>query len=385
VLRRAREGVVNRARRVARWLGAVRIGTTPALTDYKAPNYWLDYRCGFVRRGLPGELLRRMVGGTPTHRQVTVFAAGLSQAAALSVVPMAIQVSRRAPDRLHQVVAATLLVLSPLTSSLLLYDVGRYDAVGVLVLALLVAARSVWARLPLPVAAVLLAAGVGLATATEEFLFAVVAPAAAAAVRSAGGPDLSPGRRLLLLCAVLAPGAAVAGVSLLVPAPRAALHAARDEATRAGVGPPGVMGDALAALDRSLVENLAFFRLFEPTPIVQSLTLWSGLYLVTAMLLGRLLGPRRSYHALAGVQGVVGAALCTVGADFRRWWGLALLGLVATIGLLEPDESVGSVDAVPTRVAVGAALLTLAGLRLRHITVYPWGPVRVDRALPVTL
>jgi hypothetical protein len=216
-----------------------RASPTLTLTDYKAPNYWLGYRFGFVRRGLPGALLARVVGGPPTYRQVEVAAATLSRAAALSVVPIAIRARRHVPPGLPRTVARGLIVLSPLTCSLLQHDVGRYDAVGVLVLAGLAGVGSALRRLSVPVGTVLLAAAVGVATASEEFLLAVVAPAAlAAAAQLSGAQELSPGRRLLLSGAVLGPGAVVAAASMLVPPPPGALSAARDEATRAGSAPP---------------------------------------------------------------------------------------------------------------------------------------------------
>ena len=386
VLRRAGSGAAL-THAVARLLPER--GRDPAdlpLTDYKAVNYWLGYRFGFVRRGLPGEILRRVVGGPPTYRHVAVTAVGLSRAAVLSVVPMALQAARRAPRGQPRVAAAGLLLLSPLTCSLLRHDVGRYDAVGVLVLALLAAARPVWRRLRLPVGVSLLAAAVGVAAATEEFLFAVVAPTAvAAATLLTGGRGLDLKRRVLLLGGVLAPGAAVAGASLLTPPPRAALLAARHDATRAGVGPADdVMGDSLTALDRGLVENLAFFRLFEPAAVVLSLGLWSGVYAATTTLLRRLIGAGTGvrYRWLVAVHAGIGAALCAVAADFRRWWGLALLGLVATVALLEPDQS--TQPATPMAIMY-AVVLTLAGLGLNDMRVYPGGRLRTNRALPSTL
>jgi hypothetical protein len=360
-----------------------RASPTLTLTDYKAPNYWLGYRFGFVRRGLPGALLARVVGGPPTYRQVEVAAATLSRAAALSVVPIAIQAGRHVPAGLPRTVATGLIVLSPLTCSLLQHDVGRYDAVGVLVLAGLTGVGSALRRLPVPMGTMLLAAAVGVATASEEFLLAVVAPAAlAAATQLSGAQELSPGRRLLLSGAVLGPGAVVAAASMFVPPPPGALSTARDEATRAGVGPAGAMGDALAALDRGLVENLAFFRLFEPAAVALALALWAGLYHVTTAVLADLMGSAGdgSYRIQAGLHAAIGAALSAVGADFRRWWGLAFLGLTATVAAREPEES--ETSAVPRAVARGAAL-AMAGLIVRNMRVHPGGQLRIDRALPI--
>jgi hypothetical protein len=384
-MRRARVRAARARRRAATAVrGCVRTlpqrgsaAPTLVVTDYKAPNYWLDYRCGFVRRGLPGELLRRMVGGPPTKRQVEAAAVGLSRTAALSVVPMAVRAGRHAPPGLPRVAATALLLLSPLTCSLLRHDTGRYDTVGVQALGLLAGVGSARRWLPASVSTALAATAVCVATASEEFLLAVVAPAAVAAV-TVPGSDRSVVRRRVRQGLVLAPGTAVAAASLLVPAPAAALDAARERATQAGVGAPGPMGDALDALDRSLVQNLAFFRLFEPTAVAAALTLWTGLYAVTTAVLERLFGGGNTYRAWAAVHALPAAALCLLGTDFRRWWGLGFLGLVATLAAQEPtgraEPSAGPV--------AGAVLLTLAGLALRDLRVYPGGALRLDGLLP---
>jgi apolipoprotein N-acyltransferase len=81
------------------------------------------------------------------------------------------------------------------------------------------------------------------------------------------------------------------------------------------------------------------------------------------------------------VHAVVGGALCTVATDFRRWWGLALLGLVATVGLLDPT---GPEEPVTVAALAAAAVLALAGLGLRDVNVYPWGELRMERSVAAT-
>ena len=381
-------GVGAAARRLARTVlrllpPAGRGALTPPVTHYKAPGFWLDYRSGFVRRGLPGDALRRLLGGSPTFDQIQRTGLGLSRAAALSIVPMAVEAAQRAPGRLPRVLAAALLLFSPLTCTLLLHDVGRYDAVGVLVLALLSAGRSAWLGLPLPVSAVLLGTAVSVAVASEEFLLAVLAPTALVAVDLLGRRHSLglPGRRLLV-GGILGPGAVLAGASLVKPAPRDALTAARTEAAHAGVQPPGAMGDVLSALERGYVHNLAFFRLFRPTAVALSGALWAGFYFLTARTVGALLGgvPIRFRLAVAA-HALVAGALSTAGADFRRWWGLALVGLLATLPLLEQS---GSSEAVAGTAFAGAGVLAVAGVALRDLQVHPWGPVLVHRGPPVT-
>jgi hypothetical protein len=385
-LGRVRAAVGRLTRLVVRLLPSAGRGGLPRpVTDYKAPNYWLDYRAGFVRRGLPGEVLRRVAAGSPTYRQMERTALGLSRASAMSIVPMALEASLRAPGRLPRVVASGLLLSSPLTCTLLLHDVGRYDAIGVLVLALLSTARAAWLALPLPVSAVLLAGAVSVAVASEEFLLAVLAPTALAAVsRLSRRHQLSPVAGSWLLGGVLGPGALLAGASLLTPAPRDALVAAREEAAQAGVEPPGAMGDALSALDRGYVENLAFFRLFRPAAVGLSCGLWAGFYFVTAGILGKVLGVKAGgqYRLVVAAHALVATALSTAGADFRRWWGLALMGVVSTLVLLEPPAPPQPVTVTALAAAVA---LGLAGIAPRDMRVHPWGPVQVDRVLPVTM
>jgi hypothetical protein len=286
---------------------------------------------------------------------------------------------------LPRVVASGLLLSSPLTCTLLLHDVGRYDAIGVLVLALLSTARAAWLGLPLPVSAVLLSGAVSVAVASEEFLLAVLAPTALAAVGRLGRRhQLGRVGRSWLLGGVLGPGALLAGASLLTPAPRDALVAARKEAARAGVEPPGAMGDALSALDRGYVENLGFFRLFQPAAVGLSCGLWGGLYFVTAGILGKVLGmgAASQYRLVVAAHALVATALSTAGADFRRWWGLALMGVVSTLLLLEPSAPPQPVTVTALAAAVA---LGVTGIAPRNTRVHPWGPVAADRVLPVTM
>jgi hypothetical protein len=334
------------------------------VSDYNAPHYWLDYRGGFVRRGLPGALLRARLGRPPTYDEVARTGVALARGAAAVLVTVVGQTCRADRDRAGTT-AAGVLLLSPLTVSLVRLDTGRYDAAGVLALGAVVASR----RLPPPAAAVVAAGAAAAATACEEFLIGVLAPPVVV---------LSGWRRAPL---VLAPAALVAAASLLVPVPEGAVAAAREEARAAGVPPAGPMGDALGALERGLVDNLAFFRLFEPGHAVGSLALWAGLYAGTAALVGRLLRPPAGYGALVAAYGGVGTTLSVLGTDFRRWWGLALTGLVATLAV---DPRGRGERRPPGRAeAVAAAVLVAVGLAVRDLPVYPWGPLR-DAEVPAT-
>lgn len=328
---------------------AVLADPTP-LTPYKEPQWWLDYNAGFVRRGLPGEVLSWVTGGPPDRGTVAATGTALTLAAVLAVVALAVLLARSAPTRPQAWLVATVGVASPLTVSLLLHDVGRYDGIGVLALALLALPLG-WGRLPrwaVTVAVALVVTGV---TAAQELLLPVLAPVALARVgvlpgwRAGGTASQAHRAHLAGRTAVLAPAAGVAAASALLPAPASAVAEARAAAVAAGVPPQGGWGDALDAVDRSLPENVAFFEFFTPATLAWSALLWAGVYAATVPVLARLLGREddRTWWVLAAVHAAVAAGLSLLGVDFRRWWGLALLGLVAAAAVTRP----GPVTAAP--------------------------------------
>jgi hypothetical protein len=345
---------------------AVLTDPTP-LTPYKEPQWWLDYDAGFVRRGLPGEVLSWVAGGPPDRGLVAAAGTALTLAAVLAVVALAVALARSAPTRAAGVLVATVVVASPLTVSLLLHDVGRYDGLGVLALAMLALtpARQPSSAVGAAVAVVVTAVVVTAVTAAQELLLPVLAPAALARVGAlpvgpaAGAGSGSAGlrARLAVGTAALGPAAGVAVASALLPAPASAVTDARGAAVAAGVPRQGGWGDALDAVDRTLVENVAFFGFFEPAALAWSALLWAGLYAATAAVLARLLGRGhdRTWWVLAAWQAAVAAGLSLLGVDFRRWWGLALLGLVAAAAVTRPG-AVTAVEAGP-RSALAAAHL----------------------------
>jgi hypothetical protein len=355
---------------------AVLADPTP-LTPYKEPQWWLDYDAGFVRRGLPGEVLSWVADGPPDRGLVAAAGVGVTLAAVLAGVALAVLLARAAPTRTRALLVAAVVVASPLTVSLLLHDVGRYDGLGVLALALLAPTpgrrRPSWAVgaavgpvVPLVITATVVTA----ATAAQELLLPVLAPVALARVGvlpirpvarpaalrarpSARSPALR--ARLAVGAAALAPATGVAVASALVPAPASAVADARGAAVAAGVPGQAGWGDALDAVDRTLVENVAFFGFFAPEALAWSALLWAGLYAATVTVLARLLGRGhdRVWWVLAAWQAAVAAGLSLLGVDFRRWWGLALLGLVAAAAVTR-SGAVTAVEAGP-RSAIAAA------------------------------
>jgi hypothetical protein len=140
------------------------------------------------------------------------------------------------------------------------------------------------------------------------------------------------------------------------------------------------MGDCLDALDRNIVENVSFFRLFRPAALAASIALWASLYAATVRTLGQLVGisTNPTYVLIVAIHAVMAGALSALAVDFRRWWGLALMGVIATLSLSDLQPS----DPPPTRKTLGrAVLLAVGGLGLRNLNVYPVGGVVPERTL----
>jgi hypothetical protein len=356
-----------------------RVAPDRRITAYKAPQYWLDYRHGFVRRGFPGAVLSALTGGAPTLRQVTTTGVGLSLSAAAAVVPLAVRVARQAPDDAASLLVAGTVLTSPLTVSLLLHDIGRFDGLGVLALSALSSPGPAWERVPCWVGAPALAGVLAIAAATQEFMVAPLAPVTLMRASSlAARCGLDPAGTALLFAGILAPAAAITVASAVMTPPAAAAQAARRRARSQGVAPPDELGDALSAVERNLIENRAFFGHFEPGALSRGVLLWVGVFGLTVVALSQLLDRATSwrYWRQVAYHAAVGALLSVLGADFRRWWGLSLLGVLAELGAAPARED-GAPEAFPRRASrlrsagLAVAVLAAANVRLRRRVVSP--------------
>jgi hypothetical protein len=304
-----------------------------------APLYWLDYREGFVRRGLPGELLSLVSAGPPTFDVVLVTGLVLTVAGGVAVVALAWRLVRLADAPVTRVAAGVLVAASPFVVLLLPGSIGRYDAVGVVAgaaVALLPLAR----RLPPWPVAVVLALVVAAACASEEFLVAYLVPVAlAAAVRLGRG---SGGRTTAMAVIVLAPGAVVAVVSLLIRPSPGFIRSTLQLAGKAGVPGAGRSRiNAVTALDNTLADQFALFADFDPATLIGMLVAFGVLFAALAATLWLLVGRPVPRAALAaGVWlAVVALAVTLVGVDVGRWWGLAFVGFVAFLAVAPRREA----------------------------------------------
>lgn len=351
---------------------ADRLGRPFPLTPYVFPQYWLDYGDGFVRRALPGQVLRGLLGRPPDRAEVALAATVLALAAVAGVLALAVALARRAGSQSAALAVAGAVVVSPLTLSLPVRDLGRPDSVGLAVLALL--ACLPWQRLPVPLAAGLVAVLCAAATATQEFLLLVVAPVAVLALARC-----VPGGRARVVAAVaLVPAGVLALLSAVVPAPAAAVDRATAEAAVAGVPPPGTLvpdHTSVLRLRYGFLDNLtAYYSLLDPMTVVATTVMWGGVAVLTLGLVWQLIGgalqDRRFVAVLAAVV-LVAALLSCAGIDHRRWWALATVGGLAALVLLTPFGAGEGPDRRRALLLVpAAALLVAAGWAMQLFPVF---------------
>lgn len=307
------------------------------LTPYVAPQYWLGYDGGFLRRALPGAVLQLLSGGhAPSYTAARTMGVALSVAAVAAVVLLAVLLARWAGDWWTATTLAAVVVAGPLGLPLLARDLGRYDAIGVLVLVALTAVP--WTRLPLPVVVLGSTTLTAVAVASQEFLVALVLPVALVAV----WPALRGRATSRLWAAVVAlPSLVLAGLSAVLPAPPAVLSSALAAARAAGVPPsvplvPGLTDhDAVSRLAYGFVENVrTYYSILTPAGVVGSAVVWAAVYLVLVGSVWYLLGRsvrERGFVLVTACGGLAALALSVAGIDFRRWWSLAALAVLCLL------------------------------------------------------
>ena len=363
-----------------------RAGRPHPMTPYVAPQYWLSYSDGFVRRGFPGAALRAVAGGQPPgYDLVKAAALGLAAASLVAVLVLALLLARRAGDRLAAAAVLIAVLASPLGLSHLARDVGRTDALGFVVLVALVALP--WRRLPPPLVVASVALLTSVAVASEEFLVAFVLPPAVLAVRSALA-----GRRFgaAWVAVAVLPALLLALLSAVTTAPAAAIARAHADARAAGVpGSVPLVGgpqdhDAVSRLGYGLLDNVAdYYATTTPLRVLVTAAVWASVYLLLLGLVWLLLGgsvPDRAFLLLAAGMAMVALALSVIGIDYRRWWALAAVTALCLVLQLVRGKP-GEPAHVGRGIAVALLVLTTAGVLLRAMPVYPLDASHLDRLL----
>jgi hypothetical protein len=313
-----------------------RAATGQFVEPWQASQFWVTYRDGFVRRGLPGEVLSVVTGGSPTIAQMTAAATALLVAAGAAWAVLARAVWRVAAED-ARAIAAALVVVSPFAFSLLVRDIGRYDTIGIIVFVMFAAVVLHSGRPQWP-ALTGMSAATAVAVASQELLIAFLVPLTVAALGAAGWT----GRRLVVrAAAVLAPGALVAVASVTVTPSRTSLLTAVDAAQAAGTGTDRYRSNAIAALTQTTEQTLRHSADISPITFGVCLLLLGGCWAGTTALLWYLLGRRggRLFWAYAAVYAAMAVALSVIGIDYRRWWALAFAAAVATLLLLPARDS----------------------------------------------
>lgn len=340
--------------------------------DYNASAYWVTYADGFVRRGLPGSVLAALLGHPPD-----LFAAiltgfvilALGCASLVWLTRMVVRELATGPDRL---VVGAIVVASPFTFSLAIQNRGRYDA---LVVAAVVAVTALCRTGTHRALRVLAIAGiVTAAVATEEFALAFLAAPVLLGIARLGG---SPVRRVGEAALAIVPGIALAVASATMPPSVAHLAAFARQATLAGLALDPAHEDSISSLGQTWRDGLAFTATMSPVTIAVCAVVLGGTAVLAWWALCPVLGRADRRWAVASlvVNALAALALSAVGPDYRRWWGLAFVAMVACLLIVARGAAAGS--AARPRAAVGAlavaVLVVSAAVQL--FPVWPtWDP-----------
>lgn len=347
------------------------------MTPYVAPQYWLNYEYGFVRRALPGAVLHFLVGDQPpSYTLVKVAGVGLSAAAVLAVLVLAALLARRAANRWAAVAVGAAAVGSPLGLSLYARDIGRTDALGVVSLVVLVWVP--WRRLPAPARVVGVAAVSSVAVAAEEFLIAFVLPVALVVAWS----SLASLRcRLAWTTITVLPSMIAAVLSAAITPPSPLLTKAAAAARSAGVPPPVSIlpgqadHDSVSRLKYGLVENMrAYYAITTPVGVVVTTVTLAAVYLLLVGLVWHLLGRTlrdREVLAVIAVFAAGALALSVVGIDFRRWWALAAVAALAMVLQLTSTSRRSPQKVIGPKVGIALSCLAVAGAILQGMPLMP--------------
>jgi hypothetical protein len=342
---------------------------------YNLIQYYVTYQDhGFVRRGLPGSLVA-LLSPDPSH--LTLYAASAAVVACLVLLYwffVTSSLATRGTPRSRTLLALVFLV-SPATFWQVGFDMGRYDAVNVI---LLLASLLLIERKRFVVAGGLMAVSV----LVHEASFFMFLPVALAAAMGKSRPGL-PGRskeegpddvdNVPLLAVALPALAALAAVMLLgdYEPGREALEAALARTH----SPPGEHC-ALCVWTRGLGHNVRIVarELGEPdvVPGLMAALAYFGVFCQFYFRFHALNGLRRD--ALTWSPFAV-ALLFVVGVDFERWLAAAVTSMTIVMCYKMRGRRMETIEGVvPSRSNVLPALLLVSGVL---------GPLGVSRAFPL--
>lgn len=332
------------------------------MSTFVRSMYWVDYRDGFIRRGLPGEVVG-WLPGEPTSGLVFAVGLVLTVGACAAVAALVYRLLERVELPLLRLSVAALVAASPLTLMLLPRGVGRYDTIGLIALALVVVLPPRWRWSPWAAAGAL-SVVVAVACASEEFLGAYLAPVALLASWRLG-QQLH--RAASMAALILTPGAIIALWGFAADPSRGFISGTVRRAEEAGIDVSSVPGgNGIEALGYSVEEQLALYDARDTVQTVLLPILMAGAFVAFSATVWWLAGkPAPRLAALAGGWlALTAVALSVVGIDFGRWWALAFVGFVAFLAALPPSGQEAT-RPMPERVRVwvlGLALVCVLGV-----------------------
>jgi len=348
-----------------KWLGLGALAPDTMAGFYNASAYWVSYRDGFVRRGLPGAVLEVVLGRPPGVLAATVVAVLLILLVLAALAVLTIAAVRATPAAQDRVVVAALVLASPFTFTLAVINRGRYDAVVVACVAVIVLLAS---RRTLPLLRVLgisltVVAGVG----SLEISLPFLAPLALLAVVRLGRTTVE---RIGWGALAVLPGLVLAVVSLVVRPSVGTLLTMMEQVSAAGIPLSRSEENSISALGQTTRDALVHTAGISPLTILLCAVLLGGCYALTASLLWAHLGHvhRRWALALLSLYALAALGLSAVGDDYRRWWGFAFVAMVASLVLLRRGAvtipAPRHAEGPPGRRLVVVALLVSAAMAL---------------------
>jgi hypothetical protein len=341
------------------------VGDYGLLETWIGPQYFADYSHGFVRRGLPGEVL-----GLVSDRGPRALLSAMWTLTFAALVGLILIVSRligraRGGGLKRIVLLLAVVVVSPISVSEIVLDPGRYDFVGIVAAAALVTIG----LLGDPRTTLVLAAAVAVvAVASEELLLVFVAPFVLIAARRVAGLAAPHAQVARLSAFALAPALVVAGLSALTR-PSASFVASM--LARAG-HPPTEVYDSATVLRLSFSDEvrLAYDWSHGVPNMLLSAGIWLAVYAAAVAAVAALMPrPPAHYWRSAGYFALIALGLGIVGVDDRRWWTLAFLAQLAFASTMAPSDRADPVVLwLRTRRVRAELLLPAAALGVALVT-----------------
>jgi hypothetical protein len=330
---------------------------------YKLVQFHVTYQdLGFVRRGLPGSVIR-LLAPEPSDLMLYVLAACVALCLVLLYWLLVIPAFAKHGTVRSRILLYAIFLVAPATFWQVGYDLGRYDHLGTIVL---LASLLLVERKLLVVAGLLGALAVLVHEAWVFMSFPVVLAAALTRVRPGkiGRPLMAVGLPVLVaLVAVLLWGGYEPGREAF-------------EAALARTGAPGEEFWARCVWTRGLVENMEIVALeiHEPgvlTGLVAALA-WFSVFCLFYLRFHALNGLRLDALSLSPFLVI---PLFAVGVDFERWLAAAALNMTIVMACKMRRRASGGIEGVePSRSNLLPVLLLATAVL---------GPLGVARAFPL--